>query len=63
MAQVFVAPPVVIVELRLEEKPRVLIAAQTDGQEQRIWQWIDSHAEYRDLVERALELAGDTPAA
>jgi hypothetical protein len=50
------AGPSVVIELSLEEKPKVYVSAETDGQEQRLVDWIGSQDELSDLVERALEL-------
>jgi hypothetical protein len=57
------APPVIVIEFRIESAPRVLIHATTADQEQRVWDWVGAHDEYRELVARALELAEQERAA
>ena len=56
-------PPLLLIQLAVEAAPVVLIHAMNEGQEQRVWDWINAHEEYRGLVEFALELAAERPAA
>ncbi len=39
------AGPSVVIELSLEEKPKVYVSAETDGQEQRLVDWLSSQDE------------------
>lgn len=55
--------PAIVIFIEVEAAPRVLIRANADVEEQRVWDWISAHCEYRALVERALELAEQDRAA
>ena len=58
------ATPSIIIELSVEARaPRVLVVAETDGQEVRILDWVRSQDDLAELVARALELAGEARAA
>jgi hypothetical protein len=50
------ASPALVIEIALEAKPKVFISAETDGQEQRLVDWLSSQDELSELVERALDL-------
>ena len=47
----------------MEAVPQIRIVCMSDTEERRLWDWIFAHSEYRDLLERALELGDETPAA
>ena len=55
--------PGVVIELRLEAAPRLLLCCMNDAEEARVWDWIHSHDALADLVQRALELAEEARAA
>ncbi len=50
------AGPSVVIELSLEERPKVYVSAETDEQSARLDDWIGSQDELSELVERALDL-------
>jgi hypothetical protein len=50
------AGPSVVIELSLEEKPKVYVSAETLGGEERLADWLASQTELSELVERALDL-------
>jgi hypothetical protein len=56
-------PPAVIIELGVERRPRVLVLAGYESEEARVWDWIRSQGDLRELVDKALELAAQAPAA
>jgi len=56
-------PPAIVIELRLESTPRVLIHSMSDSEETRVIDWIRSHDELAELVVRALELVEEARAA
>jgi hypothetical protein len=51
------APRCVIV-LGLEERPQILWSAQPGNDSERLFVWLDSNHELRDLVVAAIELQG-----
>lgn len=55
--------PKVRVEFGIEEPPKVRIVCMSETEERRLWDWILSHERYVDLLEEALELADEEPAA
>jgi hypothetical protein len=55
--------PKVRVEFGIEEPPKVRIVCMSETEERRLWDWILSHARYVELLEVALELADEEPAA
>jgi len=57
------APLAVVIELAIEDAPRVFSTAATDGQQARLFDWIQANDELRELVQRALELAEEAKAA
>lgn len=54
--------PSYLILLPLESRPRVILDAVHDCEEYRLSQWLESSG-YIELVERALELTSDEPAA
>ncbi len=57
------AHPAVLIELRVEAAPRVLVCCMTEAEETRVVDWIRSHNGLAELVQRALELAEEARAA
>jgi len=55
--------PAVVIELRLEAAPRVLLCCMNDAEQLRVEDWIASHDALAELVQRALELAEEARAA
>lgn len=56
-------PPMVVIELPLEMKPRIRIACANESEEIRVREWITSDNELHDLVDRVLRLAEEKRAA
>ena len=50
-------PPELIVRLPLEGRPWIAVCADTEGQAQRLNDWIETRPEIRALVEHALALS------
>lgn len=49
-------PPTVLIALALEEPPRVRWVCSRESDQLRLLDWIASHPELMDLLERGLEL-------
>jgi hypothetical protein len=57
-------PPAILILLPLEQKaPGVLVGVNTEGDEHRMWAWLESQPQLHELVERALELGEEARAA
>lgn len=56
-------PPAVVIELPLEEPPRIRIHCANHSEEQRIREWITSDEDRWAIVAQALELARERRAA
>lgn len=56
-------PPHLTIELALEERPRVRLVADHEGDELRLRIWLQSQPALRDLVDAALELVAQESAA
>lgn len=55
--------PAVLIRLAVEARPQVLINCRTEGEAQRLDDWINTHPELAELVLRALDLADEAKAA
>lgn len=55
--------PQVTIALGLESAPRVLLHSMNDSEAGRLLDWIRSHDDLAELVNRALELAEEARAA
>lgn len=50
------SPPAVIIRLEFEHSPAVVFDYLSGDEEQRMALWLAGHADYLELVDRALEL-------
>ena len=55
--------PAMLIEFPVESAPRLYMRAQNEGEERRLNDWLVSHPELTELIERALELAQEQRAA
>jgi len=55
--------PAFFIKLGLEARPQVFSDVNSDAEEARVLDWIRSHPELAELVQRALDLQGEEPAA
>jgi hypothetical protein len=51
-------PPTVLIELSIEARPKVRLIAGTEGEEQRLRQWLETSGYWARLVDLAMEIAG-----
>lgn len=56
-------PPALVITLALEQPITVNLVAASEGQQQRILDWLNARREFQELVDLALDLARKQRAA
>jgi hypothetical protein len=56
-------PPAFVIRLAFEERPAVLLEAFSEGDEDRLMDWVVANDLLLDLITRALELVDEPEAA